>query len=182
MNNLYLTKDKSVAIWWDRVESVVAENGKVPILHAGGVKLIGDDAIEAHAHFLAYIWNLEKKAEDRKVMLTPAPEGKWAVEKAAYAAGKRIQFSSSFGPWKDLRKPEEPMWNSLLKFRIHPDDDDRWQLNKDGEDVKAYFENLYGEYDGVAWVTQMAKKHHGHPKNLAADKLSAEPKYWEVVS
>lgn len=43
----------------------------------------------------------------------------WEKEKAAYAAGKRIQFKISES-WHSVGNPT---WDSALSYRIHPDDD-----------------------------------------------------------
>lgn len=44
----------------------------------------------------------------------------WEKEKAAYAAGKRIQ-SFWADNWSTLNS--EPMWLKNSKYRVHPDDD-----------------------------------------------------------
>lgn len=56
---------------------------------------------------------------------TPLPTpSKWALEKAAHKAGKRIQFKDKIAtekaPWIDTQTPQ---WNESCIYRIHPDDD-----------------------------------------------------------
>lgn len=47
----------------------------------------------------------------------------WEKERAAYAAGKRIQFSSPDYPsWTDTRFPNF-FTSGTVHYRIHPDDD-----------------------------------------------------------
>jgi hypothetical protein len=54
----------------------------------------------------------------------PEPE-KWAAEKAAFAAGKKIQFSYKEEPWIDLDETVEtadpPWWDKNLEWRIKPE-------------------------------------------------------------